>query len=277
MNVEAPTVREPLDVDRIRHALPGGTRLGEIALHDAIPSTNTWLLERAGELSSAHVCLAEHHLAGRGRLGRTWVDGPGQDLCLSVLWRFSTGKHGAQGLSLAVGVAAVRALRTMGADALGLKWPNDVVWRDRKLAGILIEGLASERVWTAVIGVGLNVREGRDSSFEGSIACLDAVVGAPASRNDAAARLISEIWAECRRFEGQGVGPALDEWAALDVMKGRAVTVVAPAGEIHGIARGADPSGELLVEVDGRMERFVSAEVSLRAGPSDHVPEEGSR
>ena len=272
-NIRAPGVTEPLDLDRIRRALPDWTPPGDITLHDSIPSTNTWLLAHAGELATAHACLAEHQVAGRGRLGRTWIDGRGRDLCLSVLWRFTTRKLRSQGLSLAIGVAAVRALRASGAGAVGLKWPNDVVWRDRKLAGILVEGVAGDSIWTAVIGIGVNVGKGEDARVELPACDLESIPGARTSRNQLAARLIAEIRAECMRFERGGFDTVLGEWQALDVMKGRPVTVLAPAGAIQGVARGVDPSGELLVEVDGRVERFVSAEVSLRARRSDELRE----
>ena len=108
-------------------------------------------------LTAPYACLCEHQLAGRGRRGRVWEDGTGRDLCLSLLWRFGAGEARAQGLSLGVGVAVARALESTGASGIGLKWPNDIVWQDWKLGGILIEGSVSGRDWVVVIGVGVNV------------------------------------------------------------------------------------------------------------------------
>ena len=262
---------EPLDEGRIRAGLsePERARLGGLRVLGEVDSTNTWLTERAHSLPSPYACLSEHQRAGRGRRGRTWLDGTGRDLCLSVFRRFDTAEPRAQGLSLAIGVAVVRALEAAGAHGLGLKWPNDVVWRDRKLGGILIEGSVSGRVWAAVVGIGVNVHRTEMPQGGPVRVHLESIPGARASRNRLAARLIAEVCAECERFEACGGGPAIAEWRALDAMRGRAVDVVSARGEVGGIARGVDEAGELLVEVDGRVERFVSAEVSLRAAPPE--------
>ena len=262
---------ERLDVARIRSALPAGVRLGGLSVHGAIDSTNSWLQERSHALTAPYACLCEHQLAGRGRRGRVWEDGRGRDLCLSLLWRFGAGEARAQGLSLGVGVAVVRALEFTGASGIGLKWPNDVVWRDRKLGGILIEGSVSGRDWVVVIGVGINVHPGAAPDLRPPRVHLAAIPRADISRNRLAASLIAEISAECARYEARGAGPAIEEWRRLDAMRGRAVRVHRPGGEVAGIARGVDEAGELLVEVNGGLERFVSAEVSLRPEPRDRA------
>jgi len=271
VNVAAAPLIEPLDAGRIRSALPGGTRLGGLSVHGAIDSTNSWLRERSLALPAPYACLAEHQLAGRGRRGRVWEDATGLDICLSLLWRFDVAQARAQGLSLAVGVAVVRALAATGASGIGLKWPNDVVWQDRKLGGILIEGSVSGRLWVVVIGVGINVHPGKAPDSRAPRVPrvprvhLGSISGARVSRNRLAASLITEVSAECARFEARGAGPAVDEWKRLDAMRGRPVRVLRPDGEIGGIARGVDEAGDLLVEVNGVVERFVSAEVSLRS------------
>lgn len=268
---------EALDAGRIRAALPDRVRLGGLCVHRAIDSTNTWLQERSHSLPSPFACLSEHQLAGRGRRGRVWVDGTGRDLCLSLLWRFGAAQARTQGLSLAVGVAAARALAATGAGGVGLKWPNDVVWRDRKLGGILIEGSVSGRVWTVVIGIGVNVHSCGVPDPRIPRAHLGSIPGVRVSRNRLAADLIAEVWAECARFEESGAGPAIREWTRLDAMRGRAVRVHRPdgEGEVSGIARGVDEAGELLVEVDGALERVVSAEVSLRLDPPARLDRPG--
>ena len=198
----------------------------------------------------------------------------GRDICLSLLWRFDAAEARAQGLSLAMGVAAVRALEATGARGIGLKWPNDIVWQDRKLGGILIEGSVSGCVWTVVIGIGINAHADATPDSGVPRVHLESIPGAHVSRNCLAARLIAEIWAECTRFEMCGPGPAIGEWKSLDAMQGRPVKVQGPCGELDGIARGVDEAGELVLEVDGSLERFVSAEVSLGpARPED--PEHG--
>lgn len=264
MNALATMPVEPLDAGRIRAALPGWAGLEGLCVHRTIDSTNAWLAERSVSLPSPYACLSEHQQAGRGRHGRVWVDGTGRDICLSMLWRFGAARARAQGLSLAIGVAVARALEATGAGGIGLKWPNDIVWRDRKLGGILIEGSISGRAWIVIIGVGINVHPGATPDLHPPRVHLESIPGAHVARNRLAASLIAEIWAECARFEERGAGPAIGEWMRLDSMRGRPVRVRRPDGDVGGIARGVDAAGELLVEVDGTLERFVSAEVSLR-------------
>ena len=259
---------ERLDAERIRASLPEGVRLAGLSVHAVIDSTNGWLRERSHTLPAPYVCVSEHQLAGRGRRGRTWVDGEGRDICLSMLWRFDTAKSRAQGLSLAIGVAAARALAATGAAGIGLKWPNDIVWQDCKLGGILIEGTVSGRIWTVVIGVGINLHPEPGSGAPGNRAYLASLPGSRVFRNSLAAGLVAEIWTECMRFDACGAGPAIAEWRALDAMLGRPVRVHRACGDTVGVACGVDDAGELLVDVDGARERFVSVEVSLRPDPS---------
>ena len=268
MNAPGAPPIEALDAGRLRAALPDWVRLGGLAVHGAVDSTNAWLQDRSHALPSPYACLSEHQLAGRGRRGRSWVDGNGRDICLSLLWRFDAVESRTQGLSLAIGVAAVRALAATGAMGIELKWPNDIVWRGRKLGGILIEGSVSGGAWAVVIGVGINVHAEAGPDAPRERVHLDSIPDARVSRNRLAAGLIAEVSAECARFSARGPGPAIGEWKALDAMRGRPVRVHRPSGDVGGIARGVDEAGELLVDVNGSLERFVSAEVSLRACPS---------
>ena len=127
---------------------------------DSAGSTNTLLMERAqAGAPSATVIAAEWQTGGRGRRGRAWHAGIGEALTFSLLWRFTQGASFLAGLSLAVGVALARAIEKLGVADAGLKWPNDVLWRGQKLAGILIE-LQGDALGPslAVMGIGVNVR-----------------------------------------------------------------------------------------------------------------------
>jgi len=139
--------------------LLGDTPLA-VEICDTLDSTNTRLMQRAAQGARSGLALAaEVQTAGRGRRGRVWHSGLGHTLTFSLLWQFVQGARELGGLSLAVGVGLVRALRAAGAHAAQLKWPNDVVLPSGKLAGILIE-MQGDVLGpsTAVIGVGVNVR-----------------------------------------------------------------------------------------------------------------------
>ena len=131
-----------------------------VTVLDNVPSTNTWLLEQpAPAAGAAEVLLALHQTAGRGRRGRTWRAPRGSGLCLSVAWTFDAMPANAPALTLALGVAAARALESIGLGEAMLKWPNDIVWQDRKLGGILVESATTPaHAFRVVAGVGINLR-----------------------------------------------------------------------------------------------------------------------
>ena len=127
--------------------------------HGGIHQQRLLLAEAQAGAPSGLTLAAELQTRGRGRRGRSWHTGLGGALTFSVLWRFEQGVGALHGLSLAVSVALVRALRSLGATETMVKWPNDVLWRQQKLAGVLIE-LQGDVMGpsAAVIGIGINVR-----------------------------------------------------------------------------------------------------------------------
>ena len=131
-----------------------------IEIVDQIESTSSELMRRAQRRDVHRTALAaEWQTAGRGRRGRTWTAVAGGSLTFSLGWKFEQGAGFLAGLSLAVGVAVVRALESEGFKDVALKWPNDLIHRHLKVGGILIE-LNGDALGptTTVIGVGLNVR-----------------------------------------------------------------------------------------------------------------------
>ena len=270
-----------LDAAALVDALAPATRerLRRLEVHDEIESTNSRLLAET-ELPAGRfdACLAEFQSAGRGRRGRGWLAPFGAGLCLSFGWTFRESGAALASLGLAVGVAVLRALQGLGVEGVRLKWPNDLLLDGRKLGGILCE-LRAEASGPAyvVIGVGLNVRPSpeiaRDVIARGGLAPAslgERTSSASASvpeRTRLAARLLDELVAMALEFERAGLAPFRVEWSAADALADRPVTVLGHAGERHGIARGIDASGELRVEIDGRLVTVTAGDVSLRAAP----------
>jgi BirA family biotin operon repressor/biotin-[acetyl-CoA-carboxylase] ligase len=252
-----------LDADQRR-------RLGGIAVHWQIDSTSSELLRSAAHSAAdLLVCCAETQSAGRGRRGRGWRSPLGGNLYFSLLKRFDHGMGALTGLSLAAGVAVVAALADCGVTGTGLKWPNDVLARGRKLAGVLIE-LGGEFLGPchAVIGIGINLR------LPGAIAAgidqpvidVAALTGAePPSRNRLAGRLLARLIEALDRFAAHGFAAFHDDYARLDLLDGRPVTVHAADGAHAGIAAGVDARGALRVRIGNGVHSFDSAEVSVRA------------
>ncbi|HLY96420.1 MAG TPA: biotin--[acetyl-CoA-carboxylase] ligase, partial [Sideroxyarcus sp.] len=148
-----------LDADLIRAGLGEARDDLHVEILDCAASSNALLLQRAAQGAASGTLLAvEWQSAGRGRRGRAWHSALGDALTFSLLWRFDSGLAALSGLSLAVGIAMMRALAELGVPGVGLKWPNDVLLNDGKLAGILIEAQGDMLGPSAVvIGIGLNL------------------------------------------------------------------------------------------------------------------------
>ncbi len=255
---------ELLDVAAVRqHLSPAAGETLTVAVANQVDSTNTQLMQRAnGGGLHGLVLAAEMQSAGRGRLGRRWTMRPGAGLTFSVLWRFELTMSELSGLSLAVGVALARCLRRMGAPVT-LKWPNDVLLGEAKMAGILIE-LSGEANGPAsvVIGIGLNLSQ--PGAIDQPVACL-ADAGLRPSRNALLAGLLNDLHDVLTCFGQRGFDGLREEWSDLFAHRDCPVVMTFSHGEpVNGIARGVAASGALQVETARGLETFHAGEVSVR-------------
>jgi len=259
---------ELLDAAVLRAALaaPARARLGDLAVHWEVDSTNSELSRRAEHDSRDRlVCLAELQSAGRGRRGRAWRMPLGGGIAVSVLKRFEGPMSSLAGLSLAVGVAAVEALAACAIDEVALKWPNDLVARGAKLGGILVE-LGGDALGPchAVVGVGLNLRLGAAAATIDQ-ACIDlAALASSPSRVQVAARLVDHLVEALDRFAARGFGAFAAAYSRHDALHGREVELLQTERRRRGIARGIDARGALRIAFADGEEVVDSGEVSLR-------------
>jgi BirA family biotin operon repressor/biotin-[acetyl-CoA-carboxylase] ligase len=261
-----------LDARQINRHL--GPHREELQVHivDVVDSTNSLLLaEAAVGAPSGLAVAAELQTRGRGRRGRGWHSGLGDALTFSLLWRFRCGAGALQGLSLAVSVALVRALRAAGAAEAGVKWPNDVLWRERKLAGVLIEVQGGAGGPTAaVIGVGLNMRmdEATRGRIDQPVADL-ASAGVPLHRNRILGQILAELAVVLAAFDARGFAVLKEEWESYHVLTGEPVWVVQSGEEpLGGVVAGVGDDGTLLLQTASGLRRFHSGDVSLRPADS---------
>ncbi|HEY2345397.1 MAG TPA: bifunctional biotin--[acetyl-CoA-carboxylase] ligase/biotin operon repressor BirA [Xanthomonadaceae bacterium] len=258
-----------LDAQRIRAELPADivAELDACEVAWEIDSTNAELLRRPAT-AGVQALLAESQSAGRGRRGRPWASPLAAHVYLSMQRRFDGGVAALAGLSIAVGVAAAEALRSLGFAQVGLKWPNDLVAGDRKLGGILIEfGGEDSGIVRAVIGIGLNVRmpSGAAAGIDQPWIDLQRLGPSVPARNALATCLIAAQVRALREFAAAGLAPFVARWQALDALGGRTIEVIAGARRERGIALGIDARGALRVRhADGERD-YHSAEISVRA------------
>ena len=233
-------------------------------------STNTLLLQRVERgASSGSVIVCDRQTAGRGSRGRRWSASPEASLTFSLLWDFDCGLAGISGLSLGVGLAVVRALAACGAEGVTLKWPNDILYHDAKLGGILVELRGDPERAQAVIGIGLNLRlpelSGHDEAFMMMPAALDALVSPVPEREHLLAGLLIELVRVFDCFSATGFAGLRDQWQVHHAWQGRTVRLLRN-GQVaqEGICQGADVDGALLVQTAVGLERCLSGDVSLR-------------
>ncbi|MEH6583212.1 MAG: bifunctional biotin--[acetyl-CoA-carboxylase] ligase/biotin operon repressor BirA [Halioglobus sp.] len=261
-----------MDGQRVRQALSPESAglLSELDVREVIDSTNMEALRRIQAGAGAGlVCTAEQQTAGRGRRGRQWVSPFARNLYFSVVWEFTQGAAALEGLSLAVGVAVARALKSSGLPEVQLKWPNDLLFEGAKLGGVLLEMVGDATgSCQVVIGVGLNVTMPREAAADIDQAWTDvstlAGQGAAPGRNALLSALLSELLPLLDQFETTGFRPFRDEWMALDAHGGQAVILSTAADQQGGIARGVDERGALLLETTLGVQTIYGGEISLR-------------
>ncbi len=238
----------------------------QVEILPEIDSTNSELMRRCrGGHADPILLLAEHQLAGRGRLGRSWYSTPGSSLTFSLGLPLSPADW--SGLSLAAGVSVAERLIALGATGIGIKWPNDLWLGSAKLGGILIETAALGDRRYAVVGVGLNLREpdGALPELTGSSvpsvppAWLQSVTAANAPQvlGAVAPGLVLDLL----RFEREGWQAFARRFARLDRLDGCAVQL---SDGREGWACGVSPGGALRLQTATGLIEIGSGEVSVR-------------
>lgn len=245
----------------------------EVRVVERCSSTNALLLaevtERAQRAASHPVLLAaEAQTAGRGQRGRKWHSARGAGVTFSILRHMRCTPQLLCGLSLAVGVAAVRALRALGAGEVALKWPNDLLAGGKhegaKLGGILIETRMQERDIWAVVGIGINCRAvgALGARLRRRLIALDDLLHPAPARNAVIAAVAREVLCALEFFETAGLPAFADDWRALHAHEGRRLRVrLADGRTVSGIAAGIAPSGALRLRTRGGTRDVASGRI----------------
>ena len=244
-------------------------------------STNDDLLERwrAGELIDPVARIAHKQTAGKGRAGRSWLANPEDSLCFSLAFPFQRTPAELSGLSLLVGLAVISGiaqacdlskskLHELG---LRLKWPNDLLLNNAKLAGILIEGgqaKAGASTWM-IIGIGINLRNAEkieaslDNGFRAS--SLNQITDSLPDIEYLWLKLIASLEQHLTEFDLHGFKPCMESWMKWDAYREQAVCISGAGKDtIYGITKGVDESGALLLQQENKTIAIHAGDVSLR-------------
>ncbi|HEY7179717.1 MAG TPA: biotin--[acetyl-CoA-carboxylase] ligase [Gaiella sp.] len=256
--------REPLAPAVVEPLLRG--RLGRPYLWSESCTSTQDLLRDPG-LPEGAVAVTEHQTAGRGRGGRSWEDTPGAALLLSVLLRPPESARAPQ-LSLVCALAVAEAIDSAAGLDVRVKWPNDVLVDDGKLAGILLEG----RDGALVCGIGVNVGQTGESLPADTrlpAASLRTLTGREHERAELLVTLLERLEARYDLWLAEGLAPLLPELERRDVLRGSVVTV----GGVTGTADGIAPDGRLRVaRADGTTVLVASGEVEAPVSDRSRTP-----
>ncbi len=228
----------------------------ECFVFDSIPSTNNYLSSLAFSLKT-QVCIAAQQTQGKGQHNRQWLSG--RDSILLSIRRVFSADANLNGLSLMVGLALIAVLKKYGVTEVQLKWPNDIYYRDKKLAGILIENVIQKHNQSVVIGIGVNVNV--DIDCQTPWTDLHSINGQePINQFNLTKDLINTVLQFCQFFESNGFAYFAKQWAAVDYLKGKRVCYKDKRRAFSGVCCGVNNEGVLLVETTGVTEWVYSSE-----------------
>ncbi len=247
----------------------------DIQVFKETTSTNDIIEKMARDgLREGFVVFAESQTKGRGRLGRKWISPPGKGLWLSVLLRPALRPQETTQLTIASATALLRSIIQVTGLQPQIKWPNDLLIGDRKVAGILTELSAEpDRVHHVTLGIGVdvNMKESEWPLELRSVATsLRMVAGFEISRVELAAALLENLDRDYARICRGGFGEVADEWEEHCTTLGREVTVQMGHRTIQGRAESLDDDGALLVRTEhGLLERVIGGDLTLKKRPAD--------
>jgi BirA family biotin operon repressor/biotin-[acetyl-CoA-carboxylase] ligase len=252
-----------LNTEEIARSVP--SLAWSIHIHGSIDSTNAEALRLVGAAQAAPILvLAEQQTAGRGRRGRKWVSPVAQNVYYSLLLRIEDGLRQLEGLSLVVGLAVIQALRESGVQDVVLKWPNDVLVGQKKIAGILLELVGDPAdICHVVIGIGINVNM-QKAEVDQQWTSVQLETGSAVDRNALVAQVSLQLQRYLDRHKEAGFAALQEEWEGSHAWQGRAVSLIAGVSRIDGVVLGVDRQGALRLSVDGVEKTYSGGELSLR-------------
>lgn len=231
---------------------------------EEISSTSDWIREGIGTLKPGAVCVAERQTKGRGRHGRPWSTGAGENLAFSVLLDWPGTEKSWAGLAQTAGLCLAGVLRSENLPAL-LKWPNDVTVDGKKIAGILVESVEHKGARYFILGIGLNVNGDPEflKQIDQRATSMRAVTGKSFDRDIILQNFLNAWGKKYAVFQSSGFAFFMDEWKSLSTVEGRRILIRPASGENYTAeALRVLPDGGLEVKLDsGEIRALSSGEI----------------
>lgn len=239
----------------------------DLCVFESVDSTNEYLKTFKNN-RSIKICLAEQQTKGKGRLNREWFSPFAKNIYMSCLYPFQKDVSELSGLSLVISLAIVKTLKHYGvSQKLSVKWPNDIVYENKKISGSLIEIQAETHgVCHAVIGMGINVNmlnvERRQISQAWT--SIQKILNKYVDRNELCASLINHLLEYLRLFESEGLAAFVDEWKQADCLTDQMISVTNINESVEGKVVGINEQGHLLLQMSsGKTRAFSSGDTTI--------------
>ncbi|WP_342247427.1 bifunctional biotin--[acetyl-CoA-carboxylase] ligase/biotin operon repressor BirA [Pseudomonas sp. OTU5201] len=234
---------------------------------ESLDSTNAEVMRRlSAGLAPPFAVIAERQTEGRGRRGRRWVSPYAQNVYYSLALRIEGGARQLEGLSLVVGLAVLSTLHSFGLTAAGLKWPNDLLVGNRKVAGVLLELLGDPAdLCHVVVGIGINVNMQQPAEeIDQPWTSMQIDTGVLVDRNALVSCLSARLEYYLGRHKREGFSALREEWERGHLWQGKQVNLIAGVQKIQGSVVGIDVTGALRLSVNGEERAYSGGELSLR-------------
>ncbi len=255
---------EPIDCKKIVESAPID---GQLYHFKSLDSTNTWL-QKNGQCGD--ICISNEQTAGRGRRGNEWVSPDTGNIYFSLMWCFDSPiqqiKHFSL-LGLTVGIAVAEALKDIGLQNHGVKWPNDIYWQQQKMGGILLENTSPSNKITIGIGLNINMPEDQASKVNQQIACLSKAFENQSNgtnRNQLIISLIQRLNHHLSNFTSLTFDGFKDDWNKWDILKNKEVSFQHNKKHISATVLGLNQQGQLgLLDLNNQLKYYSSADIRL--------------
>lgn len=238
----------------------------KLHLFSSIDSTNTYL-KTLPISTEIEICCSETQTQGRGRLGRTWHSPSEENIYCSGRWRVKD-LNKVSALSLVCSLAVIDVLKEFDITDLKIKWPNDILWNDKKLCGNLVELISENKnEYLAVIGIGLNVNSDtlKHSLPDKEWCSLYEITGIHHNRNQLISAIVCKLDSYLDKLWTYGFSIFLNEWEKYDYLKNNILEVKHHQTTIKGKACGITEQGNLILELEnGARLNLNAGEVSLK-------------
>ncbi|PMB54879.1 Biotin-protein ligase [Coxiella-like endosymbiont] len=235
---------------------------------EQVDSTNNFL-KTVSHPNKLGICIAEMQTKGKGRFYRPWYSPFGQNIYLSLRYSFNKDISELAGLSLVCGLAVCRTIETISHLSLPIfiKWPNDIICDNKKLAGILIEiQVETNRFCSVIIGIGLNVNMQNDANHKinQNWTSLINLTKTYYDRNKLCTALINDLLHYIKTFEKQGLSFFQNPWQKKDYLFNKFLRLQSSQKEFQGIGAGINEQGKLILKLtDGFKKAFSSGNTTL--------------